>query len=182
MPVWNSSSDPLPCSSPSSSPIFSPTSSPAQSSRVCLRDDRGNGIEYGWKKKGGCGSCHCCQRLQINPFAGMAACPTELFDEADASTCPAPDPCPSGQGFSSGACLACTGKTFSSTTSTDGCNTHKTCGPGEGVAVAGTASADTVCEACNSGTKPNSYSPYDSQLPCQDHQTCPKGSGKGESH
>ena len=106
--------------------------------------------------------------------------PLTLYPLPYRSTCPAPDPCPPGEGFNSGACFACTGNTFSSTTSGDGCSTHKTCGAGEGVLTAGTDKTDTVCEVCNSATNPNSFNPSSSNSACQAHQTCPVGSGKGE--
>ena len=50
---------------------------------------------------------------------------------------------------------------------------YSTCSAGNGLATAGTAYADTVCEACTSGK----FSDNDDLTACQDHATCPAGQG-----
>jgi len=82
-----------------------------------------------------------------------------------------PISCSMGQFISSGSCVNCPAGTFSSTRNAVSCQNHKTCGKGQFVQKAPTATSDRLCFSCYSGK----FSDTVNAASCTPFTICPAG-------
>ena len=137
----------------------------------------GNACTGGSRVIVGSTSCDHCDPEYGNDGSGSACqqCPSETYNSVIspiAQFCNNKQ-CPVGEGSGtdvgadhvSDDCVPCAAGTFSDVNDEGQCETHKNCPVGEGKTADGTASADTVCAACQGST----FSSTIDKTACQDH-------------